>query len=551
MHTIDRFIGEFQSEINTFINNQQQLQLMIAPTGAGKTTASIIYADSNPHKRIVLLCPFRFLVDNIQKQNPNISCGYGGKFISKNKTTRFLVTTYDSIEKLEDVDLFIVDEAHLLASHSSFRDVIPLILQTQTKVVLITATPEVITDLFPRNNRDAYVIEFLAKRPKEEVNVYAQKYNVETIIQDIIINRKSGKTMIVRVNSKKIIDRIIDTFKSSLKDRIAFMYSDEDNVLFQGQDKEKVNELKKGKISEIDILLCTSVYDVGVSFEVDRDIDCYAVSQDNRCMPNAIDMVQLLARVRENSGFKMTLTIIGNYQDYEVEDTPLKIYKSKAQLCNEMAHRYQQYTKIDRDNYEWILGKYNIVVNEMLDMKFKEYIPKVVSRISTTEIVKNFQNFPKEYETICGNLTYNGLSKQIELITGESIIKGLKDSAEVQRVYNILFRAIELEIDFNLFISDVFSIKKFKVLDEVLTCYTRNPKHTFSNLIRGISSTDNLKFEYNKLGLFELNESKAKTIKSLYNMVYKKCDFRRLSVKKVYKEDVDIELVNLVNYVSR
>jgi uncharacterized protein YkvS len=40
-------------------------------------------------------------------------------------------------------------------------------------------------------------------------------------------------------------------------------------------------------------------------------------------MANAIDMEQLLARVRENSGYKMDLTIIGNFQDYELDDIPL------------------------------------------------------------------------------------------------------------------------------------------------------------------------------------------------------------------------------------
>jgi late competence protein required for DNA uptake (superfamily II DNA/RNA helicase) len=92
---------------------------------------------------------------------------------------------------------------------------------------------------------------------------------VETLIQDIIINKKSNaKTLLIRVNSKRIIDRVMQMFKLSLKDRIACIYSDEDNVLFEGQNEEKIKELKKGKISELDIILCTSVYDVGISFEV-------------------------------------------------------------------------------------------------------------------------------------------------------------------------------------------------------------------------------------------------------------------------------------------
>ena len=125
---------------------------MVGSYGTGKTTAVISYADSNPDKKIVLLCPYQSLVDNILKDNPNIACGYGAEFLNNNKISRFIVTTYDSIEKIEDVDLYIVDEAHLIASHSSFREVIVLIMQTQTKVVFITATPEIVEDLFPVNN---------------------------------------------------------------------------------------------------------------------------------------------------------------------------------------------------------------------------------------------------------------------------------------------------------------------------------------------------------------------------------------------------------------
>jgi superfamily II DNA or RNA helicase len=85
MYTIDKYIGEFQTSINSFINNKPKKQLIIAPTGTGKTTAILNYADCNPSKRLVLLCPFRFLVDNIEKDNSNIACGYGAEFLYKTK----------------------------------------------------------------------------------------------------------------------------------------------------------------------------------------------------------------------------------------------------------------------------------------------------------------------------------------------------------------------------------------------------------------------------------------------------------------------------------
>jgi hypothetical protein len=75
----------------------------------------------------------------------------------------------------------------------------------------------------------------------------------------------------------------------------------------------------------------------------------------------------------------------------------------------------------------------------------------------------------------------------------ESIIKGLKNNVNIKRIYNILFKAVELDIDFNLFIDKVFSIKKFKVLEEVLTNYTAGSTHMFSNLVRGLTYSKNTK----------------------------------------------------------
>jgi hypothetical protein len=550
MYKIDKFIGEFQTNINSFINNNSKQQLIIAPTGTGKTTAIIEYANLYPNKKIVLLCPFRFLVDNIEKDNPNIACGYGSVFLNNNKTSRFIVTTYDSIEKINDVDLFAVDEAHLLPSHSSFRGIIPLILQTQTKVVFITATPEVIEDLFPSYNKRDYILEFKIHRPLEEVKIYAQKYNVKQTILDIISNNKYNKnTVLIRINSKRIIDKVMQTYKPTLKDKIACIYSDENNVLFEGQDEEKINELKKGKISNLDFILCTSVYDVGISFEVDRDIDCYAVSQDNRCMPNAIDMVQLLARVRENSGYKMSLTIIGNYQDYELRSIPLPNFPSKAQLCNELSHRYEQYTKLEMEAYEYVLRKYNIEVTEILDLKFKSYKVKMASRLSDTEIVKNFQNFPKEYEIICNNLNSTGKSNQINLITGKERINGLKNSPNVQRVFNDLFEAVRVGIDFNLFIGENYSVKKFKALEKISSNYKEDTNHIFSNLIRDLAYSKNSTFNFKELGFFELNKNDANTIKALFNMIYNRGNFRGAKALKSYKKGVDMELVKYINSI--
>ena len=547
MYTVDKFIGEYQSDINSFIDKDSNRQLIVAPTGTGKTTAIIKYANSNPRKKIALLCPSRALVDNIKKDNLTLTCGYGAEFLNENKHSYFIVTTYDSIEKIPDVDLFVVDEGHVLSPHSSFREVVVKVIETKVKSVMITATPEVIENLFPEDNNEDSVLKFKINRPLEDVRIYSQKYNVKKTIIDIINNNKGNKnTVLIRVNSKKIIDEVIETLKPALKDRIAFIYSDEDNVLSEGQNIDKVNELKEGKILDVDFVLCTSIYDAGLSFEVDRDIDCYAVSQDNRCMPNPVNMVQLLARVRGGSGYKMSLTIIGNYGDYELKRLPIPDYDSKTQLCNELAHRFEQYTKIRFDIYEGILRTYNISVTEIQKLGFRESRVRMASRMSDTEIAKNFNSFPKIYAKLKSNLEYKSEGEQINLITGEEIITNAKKTPSVQRVYNILFSAVKKGIDFKLFIEESFSTKRFKAIEYLIDRYNRS-EDRFSNLVRGLADTDDNIFHYKELGLYELNKSQSKVIQTLYNMMYKRCLFTR---SKSIKIPINKELIDMINTIT-
>ena len=105
-----------------------------------------------------------------------------------------------------------------MAGHGDFREVIPEILKTQSKVIFLSGTPEIIEGLFPEHNRDEYVLKFDIKRPLKQVKIYSSKYSVKGIISDIITtNSNSDKTILIRVNSKKVIDDIAYKFKLELK----------------------------------------------------------------------------------------------------------------------------------------------------------------------------------------------------------------------------------------------------------------------------------------------------------------------------------------------
>lgn len=553
MYKIDSFIGEIQSTFNSFINIMTLQQLVISPTATGKTTAIINYADKHPFKKIALLCPTRALVDNIRDTNPNLICGYGIDFIIANRSVQFIVTTYDSIDNLQDIDLFFVDEGHQTSSHASFREVIPKLFQTQTKTVFITATPEVIEDYFPMSNRENYVLEIqLKKSRKLKVDIVNCDYKAEKMIEDIIFNRYRDfkevyypTTILIRINSKKVIDSVMNTFKPLLKDRIACIYSDDDNVLNSVQNEETVSQLQKGVFSKVDFVLCTSVFDTGLSFKVDRDIECYAISPFSETMPNPIDMVQLLARVRKNTGRYMQLTIVGNYQDYELERTPLKKYKSKVQLCDVMSNRYEVYSKLNEFDYTNVLGRYNISSNHKKSLDIKSFKIDSVSRKSKTWIAKNFNNFSEKYEIIKSNLKISENSEiQLKLITDDGLVKNKQEkSVNIERVFNILYDAVKFNIDFRLFIDDKFSNKRYETLKAVVDGYKKN--QIFRNLIDGLNPySENERFEYNELGYFNsINKTQRKIIKSLYNMIYNNCDFREKSVKMVIPETTDSNLV--------
>ena len=262
-------------------------------------------------------------------------------------------------------------------------------------------------------------------------------------------------------------------------------------------------------------------------------------------MPNPIDMVQLLARVRKNTGRYMQLTIVGNYQDYELERTPLKKYKSKVQLCDVMSNRYEVYSKLNEFDYTNVLGRYNISSNHKKSLDIKSFKIDSVSRKSTTWIAKNFNNFSEKYEIIKSNLKISENSEiQLKLITDNGLVKNKQEkSVNIERVFNILYDAVKFNIDFRLFIDDKFSNKRYETLKAVVDGYKKN--QIFRNLIDGLNPySENERFEYNELGYFNsINKTQRKIIKSLYNMIYNNCDFREKSVKMVIPETTDSNLV--------
>jgi hypothetical protein len=226
----------------------------------------------------------------------------------------------------------------------------------------------------------------------------------------------------------------------------------------------------------------------------------------------------------------MSLTIVGNYGDYELISMDLPKYKSMQRLCNLMALRYEDYREMEFGSYHYILNRYNINVTEVTDLGFKQ--SKVIhsSRVSYKDIAQNFQSFSKEYNIVSSNLDNDQQRYQIELITGDKTLGG-GSNTRVQRVFNHLLYATKNEIPFNCFFNETYSVEVFSMLEKLNENYKGSTEDLFSNMINNIVYPNSSVLKYKELGYKDLIKADAKVVRQVYNVFYKSHDFRGKEVK--------------------
>lgn len=530
-YKFDRYLSdEHQSVLNKALNQDSDNLLIVAPTGAGKSTAIINYGKANVDKKIAFLMPTRALVDNLKLDNIDIPCGYGSDFIMCNKFKNFIISTYDSIRYLKDSDMVVMDEAHNLAAQSGFRDVLPSILDVKTKLVLLSGTPEII------DNLGFNTLKFQFKYSlRKEVKVLSTNYNAKTLAFNIINNFKSDNTKLlwIRINDKNIIDQLFDFFKNTRN--IAKYYSDNNEVISCEQSSKTVDNLSKGIIDkDINILLTTSIYDAGLSLKVGKDVEGYSINNYNSAMPNPIDMMQLNARVRENSGFKLDLTIVGKFGDYTIEDNPLPYGRiNTKQLCSRMNNIYKEYSLLDLHSYVGILEYYNIMVTEISDKEYDNYVDiDYISIIRPIQIIRNLHNF-SDYSMLVDKAKETNNSEQLKYVSGKRVFKDCKMTSEVKRMFHNVYDAFEYGIPLNEFIDNAYREKRINNLLYVCKNYNHVRADLFSRavdeiLTPAIENVDNTKISLNRFN--DLLESQQSAIKAIVTLFYKKVRYDRGSI---------------------
>ena len=534
---IKNYLSEELELLGKLLNKGEDT-LLVSPTDSGKTRAIISYAKQNPQRRIAILCPTQALVDNL-KQDCDIPAGYGKKWAQNTQFFNLIVTTYDSIQFFEEnrFDAIFIDEAHYLAQAGIYRaKALEYMMKLECQKVLVTATPNVIERLEGFNR-----IEFIKETKSKEIKIYNQRDNEINIAATLIKNRNPENLLIIRINNKEILDAIHERYPDLVVTKI---YSDKEQVIIQGQDEEAFKNIKKGIISKsTQVVLTTSIMDCGISLEVNRDADCYAISYGN--VINPIDAVQLSARVRSNSKFKMSLSIIGHFGDYSAVPFPIDQVKGK-QRFELMATEYDMLSKLFIFDYIGLLNSYNITVDERKPLTNLVRFNGKSGR-SSLSIAKNFGASSRysEIEDLAKNYGY---SDWLEIIKG-NLSEGHKENTEYVRIFSELIEAIEYGIHFKFFVKDKYYRDVLTKLKYCLDNYWKDNSKEFKEfidlLIAGYRSNE--KTVSLSIKLFpDLTAQEKDAAKQLARLVFKSNNKWNSDSKTFTNRIVDSDIENFI-----
>ena len=435
-----------------------------APTDSGKTYTHINhFYDSN--SSYLFLVPTVALLNDLKAKyeaRDGVAIGSGIDFLNANRSTKTLITTYDSIKHLDSYrfNRVYIDEAHLMAGHASFRNVCTQLIDWHKNTTYITATPETIDRLTVD-----YFIDISFNTPRDTfIDVIRNTTANNELNQAIWIIEKNitdKKQTIININNKKTLEALYEHFESRANMVVlkSFRHIDQ---LVDGQNEKHIKSVLKGELpKEVDVLLTTSVLYAGVSLKTHRDVFAYMLT-GNR-MPHPVDVVQFAARVRSNEeGYKLHLTIQGKYGNFEKQDNKVQ-YNNREQTSSALEAEYETYQKLNETDYTLVLNKYSLYPDYKLSEVSEMPTEALKNKVRDISIVRSLHTF-SQYSQLKDKCYHLGLSTGA--FEQENFLhpKGKKYRSRVNRIIETLEKAVEYAIPFEWFLGDKLDSAKVETL---------------------------------------------------------------------------------------
>lgn len=165
-------IEQYCTEINILelLQPSPVFNLLVAPTGSGKTTALMKLAESHDYN-LAFVSPFTSINEQIAVEYPNFSIKTGMKAQDTVSQGRHTITTMHSILRLlelEHIDILVIDEIHQLVNYANYAagilqplwDTIQklIIKHPHMRIIAATGTPQFIR-LYPHFNFHEIIVK--------------------------------------------------------------------------------------------------------------------------------------------------------------------------------------------------------------------------------------------------------------------------------------------------------------------------------------------------------------------------------------------------------
>ncbi len=567
---VGKHIGEKGTYLAETILFDKKKTLIISPMACGKTTFSFtdLYGLTREcFAQFIFVSPKVSLIQAMESKYKCNTC-YGGQGITVNGLP--VLTTPDSLYKVilscEEKDkpfIIVVDEVHecelnYLHRNKLWRPFEAFDHDLCCGLVGLTATPDNILQSIKWDSVIQVNPEVKFMQTPSTSIIKNLGADIESIATHIFKTYKAQqKPTVVRINDKNKIKEVKQILEG-LKINVSVWYRDN----LEEEDEKLLTEMLGAKRRSFDVLLTTSLVDVGVElYPSEKPIVIDFLDSNSRIIEN----IQFLGRFREGvDNYHMVVATKRSERDFQEYRDILDELKKKAQNIKSFAEsecrEFGLENRLLKTSFNPETETYNFEVDEVSvnASAFELYIKQI---IADTDRLKRFLDnhftfnsgdtkiawLPDDYVSV------EGLTPLVEQLKEER--KAVKERKEDDMLSLIEFVASLNERDFKLFTTkpdDILTPDKWRIesFEEHYTFY-------WSDDMKGERKKYYTLLKYSSLGIYTDKDLWLKAFnKRWYKRFKEKCqvvdsNFMYNNKAPVYKIDESIDRMKITVYDIR